>query len=123
MPSLDTWLGGTSAIDASQRAVDAWGRIQRNPVSIALARGNSDIPAQTMRLEFDNRGSELEPVTDAQVASRPVTLFGIQNHPTEDDTDIKRDDRFFIANHKTIYRVLDIIYPPGEIQARCEAVR
>jgi len=44
---------------------------------------------------------------------------GVKDHPTVTDTDIQRGDTF--ALNGINYRVVDLVFVPGEVQARCEA--
>lgn len=123
MSRLNSWLGqGTSAIDEEARAVDAWGRIQRDPESITIQRGNSDLSAQTVRIEFDNQSGLNSEVKGGGGASarRSCIVFGVVDHPTVADTNIQRGDKFRLDG--TDYRVVQVIKPPGEVQATAEAL-
>lgn len=115
---FSAWLDG-GQIDAAARAQDAWARIQRNPLTVTVVRGNTALAAQTVRLVLDKTASE--PSADGGVSGsvRGGVLFGVVDHPTEADADLQRGDIF--ALHGTKYRVLHVGRYPGEVQARVEA--
>ena len=120
MPDFDAYFGDDEAIDAASRAVDAWRRVLRDPSSIALVRGVSDIVAQTVRVEFSGTGEETESAAGRSGRQR-VVIFGVKDHPTVADTNILARDRFVI--NEVQFQVISVINPPGEIQAFCEAIR
>jgi len=122
MADFNAWLAqGNEAISATNRAVDAWNRIQRNPTSITLVRGAVEQSAQTVRIEFDNAvDSEYRGDGGGISSGRDAVIFGVKNHPTVDDTDIQRGDRFAINGQQ--YRVIQTILVPGEVQATCEVL-
>jgi hypothetical protein len=116
MVDFDYWLNDTEAISSNARAVMAWRRIQDKPTSITIIRLAT---AQTVRVEYGETGSE-QTAAPGTGTRRNLTIFGIRDHPTETDTNIKAGDRFVLDNQE--YRVLDIVKTIGEIQARCEVV-
>jgi hypothetical protein len=118
VPNLDNFLGSGEAIAAGSRAVDAWRRISEKPSSITLVRGTTELAEQTVRVEYSAAVREVQGST-GRSSVRDVIVFGIQDHPTLDDTDIQRDDLF---KHDGVqFRVVDVIYTLGEKQGRCEA--
>ncbi len=122
MANKSAWFGlGDSAISASERAVDAWGRIQRDPKPILMQRGGSNLAEQTVRIEFDNQSGLQGEVAGAggKSSRRSCIIFGVKDHPSVTDTNIQRGDKFRLNG--TDYRVVQVISPPGEIQATAEA--
>jgi len=119
----DAWLQGQSAtaISPSRRAIAAWRRIQQNPASVTVVRGDgTSLSAQTVRLVMESgTGGRSESTGEiVNAAERDVLLFGIADHPTFDDTDVQKGDQFY-AND-LLHRVVEVAYYPGEVQARCE---
>ncbi len=130
MPNLQNWMGGANAgdfaISESQRAIDAWARINDNPStkkSIEIWRNGSVLDAQIMRVEFkSSSASKMGDANENALNYRvDVVLFGVKNHPSVDDTDIAPNDEFGIDGVN--YRVEDTLLYAGEIQALCYRVR
>jgi len=125
MANFDTWLTqGNEPISVTSRAVDAWNRINRNPTSITIIqKDETELAAQTVRIEFDN-SMDSERKGDGggggMSARRDAIVFGVKNHPTVTDTNIQRGDRFAVNGQ--IYRVVQVILVPGEVQATCEVL-
>lgn len=121
MLDFNTWLGTNTNTrpSATERAVAAWDRIQDKPSSITIKRGSTTLPAQTVRIEYNVETSEVIGATGIS-SKRRLTVFGIQDHPSEDDTNIQRGDQF--AHEGMIFKVIDMIPTLGEIQARAEAI-
>ena len=122
MANLNAWLNqGNEAINAESRATDAWNRIQRNPTSVTLVRGQTTLSAQSVRIEFDNTvNNEIKGEGAGQSSIRDAVISGVIDHPAVTDTDIARGDRFALNGQK--YRVVQIIRVPGEIQATVEVL-
>lgn len=119
MPDLTGWLGSDEQISAERRARDAWRRINRKSIGITLARGNVDLDEQTVRIEYNSDVSETK--GEVGISSRIIlTVFGVRDHATVANTNIKRGDRFTHNGHQ--YKVVDVVENPGDIQARCEAM-
>jgi hypothetical protein len=118
MPNLKNWLG-TEGIDESQRAVDAWLRIQRNPTVVTLIRNNHPLVDQTVRVEMENTANADTPDGGVSGSRRSAVLFGVRGHPTVADTDVQRGDLFALNGAR--FRVVSIAMFPGEVQARAEA--
>ena len=114
------WLSDTAAIPASGRAAAAWARINDKPTSVTFRKPDgTDLDAQTVRLEYDSRVSESESPA-GQTPVRKLIIFGVKDHDTVTDTDIGEGYRF---NYQSdAYRVVDIIYTIGEVQAVAEAI-
>jgi hypothetical protein len=116
MPNLNSWLSDTAAIDAEHRAVLAWRRILDKPTDITTKRLGV---AQTVRLEYDE--SVIEPGSAAgEAAVRRVIVFGVKDHPTVIDTNIRRGDRFVYESVE--YQVTDTVRTLGEVQAHAERI-
>lgn len=111
MPDFTAYLSDTEAISSENRAVLAWRRIQDRPTAVTFKRVGA---AQTVRIEWDSGASEPRSAA-GEAALRTGVLFGIRNHPTEDDTNVRGGDRFVL--HSQEYEVVDVILPPGEKQA------
>lgn len=115
MPIIGDWMTITT-----NRASDAWSRIQDKPTSITVTRGATELSPQTVRVEWDNTGAEKTGQAGGISSSRKVIVFGVRGHATESNTNLSRDDRF--AFNGLIYRVIDVMVTMGEIQARCEVL-
>lgn len=122
MPDFGTWRNThKQAINAARRAQYAWGRILRDPVDIQLTRDRAaNPPLQTVRISADNTSNEVNGAAGVS-STRSVIIFGVRDHPDSDipDTDIQRGDKFRLDG--VHYRVVDVVRPPGEVQARAEA--
>lgn len=117
-------------INASRRAERAWKRIQRWPVEVAFTRPRvvqgdgtvtpeTTLPAQTVRIESDNRATEI--TGEAGTApTRKVVVYGLQDHPTQPDTDM--DDGYTFSHDNDLYKCIDVLSLPGERQGIFEAV-
>lgn len=117
--NLSLWLYDTEAIPAANRAAAAWNRINDKPSSVAFKNAAGTIQAaQTVRIEFDSRASESESVA-GQTAVRKLTIFGVRGHATIADTDMKEGYRFVLNNDQ--FRIVDVMYTIGEVQATAEA--
>lgn len=117
MPNFMNYLADTAAIDAEHRAVLAWRRILDKPTDITIKRTAGTLAAQTVRLEYDE--SVMEPSSAAgQAAVRRLIVFGIKDHPSESDTNIRRGDRFVYESVE--YQVTDTVRTLGEVQAHAE---
>lgn len=124
MLDYDAWGANASPIREARRAKDAWKRINRRPTVILIARGEDDLPDQTVRIEMNITSSGTPEVPGDSGASGKLTatLFGVKGHPNADilDTDIQREDRFAVGQQW--YRVVDVIQEVGEVQALCEVL-
>jgi len=116
MPDFDDWYL-TSTIQpasAETRAVLAWRRIQDRATSLVLDRDGVAQAAQTVRLDYDATYFPQEDATGIS-ARRELVVFGVVDHPTVTDTDIRVGDRFAVAfDH---YEVFNVVALPGEVQA------
>lgn len=119
MPDFTAWV---SEERERVRALDAWLRIQEQPTSITIRRGTETLDPQTVRVEVgDSAREDLDVRRGLNVLPgvQRAVLFGVRNHPTESDTDVRRGDRFVIG--ATEYEVIAVIEAAGEVQAVCEA--
>ena len=123
--SLSSWFGIASALaptptaTEAQRAALAWKRIQDKPTSVTFKNtAGTVLAAQTVRIESD---SLARPATSeaGMTATRRVVVFGIRNHATLTNTDIKEGYTFILDNDE--YRCVDTILTLGEIQGIFEA--
>lgn len=100
-------------------AQNAWTAIQDKPCEIVILRGNENLDAQTVRVEYSSGASKFRaPVTTP--GRQGVTVFGIRDHASLEDTDIKSKDRFLFDGK--MFEVIQTYNTIGEIQAVCEAV-
>ncbi len=113
-------MASTFVINPESRAVDAWLRITSSPTSIELVTDDGVTrAAQTLRLESSESVST-EDGRGGIAAKRQIILFGVKDHPDSAvaDTIIVVGDMFSIDG--MTYRVRDVTFPPGEMQARAE---
>jgi len=107
----------TSPIQAkriAQRAQDAARRIGEKPTSVVFkTAAGATLPAQSLRLEYDNRASLASSAAGAAPRMN-VIIYGVRGHPTLVDSDIKEGYRFNFGGDA--YSVADIILQLGEIQ-------
>lgn len=128
MFSLSSWLGGTQKTAAQRaareqrRAAHADNRINDKwEVTTTVAFKNAAgtiLAAQEVRIESDNSATPSESAAGA-APKRKVIVYGVRDHATIADTDIKEGYRFVLHNDE--YRVVDIILTLGEIQGIAEA--
>lgn len=124
--SYSNWLSGTlmtaqeRTLREQERAADAWHRINEKKTTIILrTAAGVNRAAQDVRLEWSNSVSESTSAAGAAPV-RPLVIFGVKGHSTISDTVIAEGDRFVYLNDS--YRVVDVIYSIGEVQAIAEAV-
>lgn len=111
-------------INVSQRAEDAWRRINRHPSSIAFDRKGTLLADQTVRVEYSSSVTERSSDGAGRSSKRDVVIFGVRDHAIVADTDIQRGDTFWVqvsAEKRQQFRVVDVLLLPGEIQAGAEA--
>lgn len=129
MFSLSSWLGGTQKTQAERaareqrRAAHADRRVNDKwEVVTTVAFKNSAgtiLAAQEVRIESDNSASAAESAAGLS-AKRKVIVYGVRDHATLPDVDIKQGYRFVWTNEE--YRCVDVILTLGEIQGIFEAV-
>ena len=121
MPDINAWLNDTSTlgVTAADRAVDAWQRIQDDPVTVAVHRAGAFDHNEIVRLEWDNSTNALPQQENTVAVLTRVTAFGVVGHPAVavTDTDIEEGDEIALSGE--VYQVKDVLQPPGEAQARC----
>lgn len=124
--SFSAWLGADTDLDtspansAAERAALAWRRILHKPSAVSFrTNAGATISAQTVRVEYDNVAS---PSTGnaGTAGRRGVVVFGILNHATLADSDIKEGYRFSLGNDE--FRCTAVIDTIGERQGLFEAV-
>lgn len=122
MTNFQQWRQRNSRhpVNAESRAVTTWQRIQRQPVMLELARGDVDVPVQTVRVTIrgNNRTERGDSGAISQVTGARVV--GVQQHPDEPDTDIEKGDIFRHSGLR--FQVRLVVRYPGRIEARCEAM-
>lgn len=121
MPSASQWRATApySPIGETDRAYDAWARIQRKPSSITLVRDGVAQAVQTARVEHDSGTTQADAELSKSTLQRLV-VYGVRNHPTVATLNILEGDRFILNNRQ--YEVMAVMVVPGEIQAMCEVV-
>lgn len=128
MVDFANWYGHSGSPNAARRAVRNWALIQRNATTLTIDR-DGDKHTVTVRLEYDNDARWLGEAglagrgqgsvqASGVVATRDLIVFGVKDHPTEDDTDLKTGDRFAIG--KILWEIRDVIEVTGGVRARAE---
>ena len=72
-----------------------------------------------MRLE-PSESVSTEAGVGGDAAKRQIVLFGVKDHPDEDVTDTVIVNGDMFSDNGITYRVRDVTFPPGEMQARAE---
>jgi hypothetical protein len=120
MPTFEGWYEDSdiTPLGAEGRSVLAWRRIEDRATSVTILRGSVTLDAQTVRIEFDDSQSSGQSVVGAggSAEQHSLILFGVVGHPSVDDTDLERGDRF--AQGTMVYEIKTVKALPGEIQAR-----
>ena len=115
MPTFANWLGETPTAD-----FDAVSIIARDPVTLLLARGSSDVAAQTVRIvparvlttPNELRGQDFA----SAMAESAVIVIG------DDTLDIERDDTFVFR--EVVYKVVSVDRTMnGKIEALARGVQ
>lgn len=106
------------ALRAAQRAQNAYRRVQDKPTTIVFRKPQPpgrpvSLPAQTLRVEVDNRAGVATGGAGA-APSLGVVVYGWRDHPTQPNSDIA-EGYIFVLNGDQ-YRVQDVILTLGEIQ-------
>jgi hypothetical protein len=122
MPKIDAWQGNAfpladwlSDIDQS---TDTARLIADKPVDITPIRGGVAQPTEAVRVEFLSRPREVE-TGGGNTAMVDTLVLGYKGHPTLNDTDLQRGDRFALAGQQ--YDV--VVIAPGldsQLQAYCK---
>lgn len=124
MPNTNNWLGNNrlSPVNTERRAVLAWRRINHKPSSVTFYDPDTEAAiaagAQTVRLEYDNRGDISTNMVEGMSPKRDLVIFGVKDHPSVADTVIKEGYAFRFGGLN--YKVIDVIPVPGEVQATAE---
>lgn len=101
------------------RAQIEWARILDNPTDIELNRGNTVLPIQTVRIEFDDTFTQQHDDASGIGNTKRAVLFGVRGHPDIDDLDIREWDTFVMDDKN--YIVLNVnLQLQGQIQAEVE---
>lgn len=122
MVDINNWLNtGNNAPNSTQRAVDAWRRIQDKPATITVIRGETTLTTQTVRIEYSESERVVTGEANGMSAIRDVVVFGVKNHPTVANTNLQYGDQF--AYDGQIFKIVFVMSTIGEIQANAEAVK
>lgn len=109
-----------AASNEGSLAVDGWTFITEKPSSVVLRRGNANLAAQTVRIEYDTTSNNDVKGAAGQSAKQQVIVFGVEGHPTIADTNIARSDRFAYRGQQ--FTIISVIFQTGQIQANAEAL-
>ena len=123
MVDFNAWRGSrTTSISAADRAVSLWGIIQRDPTSLVIERGGTELDPQDVRIEVDNTVPSDTALPTQKLTTVKCVVYGVKDHPATDvvDTDIEVRDRFWLNDMQ--FEVRNVLLLPGQIQARCEAL-
>jgi hypothetical protein len=117
MPNINHWLGSSMPLgewrDDWDRGVDTARIIADKPTTLSSAIITSIdgrvVSDQTVRIEAlsDFAARQMTPASD--VAALKVMVLGYKGHPSIDDTDLKRGDRFL--SEGTLFEI--ILIQPG----------
>jgi len=125
MVDLQSWITGIIATPRSRTireqifAAESWRRIQENPLMVIFKNSSGvKLPGQAVRVESDNTATP-SMSTAGTAPKRKVIVYGIRNHATLPNTDIKENYVFVYEGDQ--YRCIDIIPTLGEIQTIWEA--
>jgi len=108
-------------IPKATRALDVWRSIQGNSTTVTFRRlDGTNAAEQTVRLEYISV-SEADSAA-GQGALRKLMIFGVRDHPTVANTDMKKGYRFNYLGKQ--YTVLDVEVKQGggEVMAEVKAV-
>ena len=112
MPDIDAWAGDSFPLggwtDDVDDAVDMARLIQAKSTSITVVRNGTAQDAQTVRIEEVGRGRSYQSEA-GETGQIDVVILGYKGHPSIDDTDIQRGDRF--AHEGQGYEVVMVV--PG----------
>lgn len=113
MPNIDAWLTDAFPLPdweaGHDMAVDTALLISDKSVTITIRRGNVELDPQTVRIEALGNMPNERRGENATVAVQQVLILGYKGHPTIEDSDIKRGDRFYLSDEKMIYTIVQVI--------------
>lgn len=120
MSDFNSWLSDTEPISEPDRAALAYSRILDKP-SVVAFKTPADVvlAAQTVRVEPDDRASDMRDSAGMTGPMRYCVIFGVVNHDTITDTDMQEGYRFILDNDE--YRITDVIVTLGSIQGNAES--
>lgn len=102
-----------------QRAAEALRRIHIKPTMVVFRTpSGARLAAQMVRVESDNTATPGES-TAGSAPVRKVIVYGIRNHPTDPNTNMKEGYVFVFEGDE--YKCVDVIATLGEIQGIWEA--
>lgn len=114
----------THAADKSEaRSFTTVRRIMDKPSDIIIMRGSTPLTSQTVRIEGRSSTRVLGTLQNSNQSTflREITVFGIRDHPTLPDLNVKVNDRFGYAGDS--YMVIGVTLHAGEIQAAAERLQ
>lgn len=112
MPNFNNWyMVHETVINEADRAIAAYNRILDKPSTITIDRLGT---AQTVRIEYNRYILDEMGTASPNTVELRLVLFGIRNHPTEDDNDFQSDE--FYYNFEK-YKIESAWFTIGEIQA------
>ena len=98
MPDIDAWAGSTFPLGGWFDVDDAYDTarlITDKSTSVTVVRDGAELAAQTVRIE--EMGRPRPYLTEAgETAHADVLVLGYKGHPSIDDTDLQRGDRFAV---------------------------
>lgn len=108
---------------SERRSHDTVKRIMAKPTDINVLRGTTFLASQTVRIEGRATSATFGDVqvTNSNTYMRDATVFGVRDHPTLPDLDIKVGDKF--GYNDATYRVVGVTLHRGEIQAAAERLQ
>jgi hypothetical protein len=109
------------SVRAIHRAIRTARRIADAPVSITVYRDGVELDAQTVRIDRATLTTKRQGAdNNVSIEETPYIVTGYKDHPTIDDTDIERGDRF--EYESVVYSVVDVqLNLSGRLQARAVA--
>lgn len=117
--TIANWYRSDGEINSSIRANRTWSMILREPTEIVAYRDGGALPAQTVKLTFDNDAKWVG--GDKMVgksAKRELVIFGVVGHTVVADTDLQTGDEFSFGS--ILYEIIDVTPMPGGIQAQAQ---
>ena len=120
MSDFNSWLSDTEAIAESERAALAYSRILAKPTAVTFLKPSGvALAAQTVRVEPDDKATDVIGPDGMTGPMRYCVIFGVVNHDTIIDTNMQEGYRFILDNDE--YRITDVIVTLGSIQGNAES--
>lgn len=120
MSDFNLWLSDTEPITEPERAALAYSRILAKPTVVTFLKpSGATLAAQTVRVEPDDKATDMMGGDGMTGPMRYCVIFGVVNHDTITDTDMQEGYRFILDNDE--YRITDVIVTLGSIQGNAES--